>query len=72
MKWISVKDKLPGKCEDVLLFVNGEGYKTGCTVGHYAGARGIFYPADPESHVVYFSGITHWMPLPEPPEEETK
>ena len=53
--WISVKDRLPEKDEYVLCFCNiGDGFQA---IFHYGKER-------------KFNGtaVTHWMPLPEPPE----
>nr|DAV58861.1 MAG TPA: Protein of unknown function (DUF551) [Caudoviricetes sp.] len=53
--WISVKDRLPEKDEYVLCFCNiGDGFQA---IFHYGKER-------------KFNGtaVTHWMPLPKPPE----
>lgn len=53
--WISVKDRLPEKDEYVLCFCNiGDGFQA---IFHYGKER-------------KFNGtaVTHWMPLPNPPE----
>lgn len=63
-KWISIKDILPEENELVLLFGDDgvfRGYYSygsfSChPIGSYAGDGCVF-------------GITHWMPLPEPPNE---
>lgn len=54
-KWVSVKDRLPEKDEYVLCFCNiGDGFQA---IFHYGKER-------------KFNGtaVTHWMPLPKPPE----
>jgi hypothetical protein len=69
-KWISVKDKLPEVDELVLLYNNDEGV--------FRGYRGNEHP----THIYWacsptgsYAGdgsvhdITHWMPLPEGPNE---
>lgn len=67
--WISVKDRMPEKDKDVLVWLYGD----------YCIGR---YDQDPdnlqmrwkfEAFNLYeddMSYITHWMPLPEPPEKE--
>lgn len=54
-EWISVKDKLPEKGECILAY-------NGLIVSqcYYIG-DGIF---------TVICGVTHWMPLPEPPKDE--
>ena len=60
--WISVKDRLPEKDEDVIIY------------GKYIGASGTAYPEMLISDIDEFvcSGYVPiaWMPRPEPPEEE--
>ena len=60
--WISVIDRLPDENEYVLrLWPKGLWPKSGgiaCDVGR------IYY------EVLLCNGVTHWMPLPEPPEVE--
>lgn len=64
-EWISIKDRLPKPKEHVLLFGDDgvfRGYRDECIgwqcypIGTYAGDGCVF-------------GITHWMPLPKPPEK---
>lgn len=53
-EWISVDDRLPKPCEDVLVF-NEDGE---IEVGFAFRSEGIDW---------YSRKITHWMPLPQPP-----
>ena len=65
-EWISVKDRLPEKYKLVLCYKDGK-----TRIGYYIGAeyvKGVAAFAD-YSHTRSF-GVTHWMPLPEPPEVE--
>jgi len=66
-KWISVKDRLPEKADwrgDLVLVYTEEGY---IHTGLYEGEL-----ADEWPYKFNDSGyITHWMPLPEPPEKES-
>lgn len=66
-EWISVKDRLPEKFVSVLGYVpNLKSYQ----VVHecFLGSHGDWYTpmAYEEKEIM----VTHWMPLPEPPEEE--
>ena len=66
-KWINVNDKLPNKNEDVLVY-HGEFIGNLIDVYTYIGNN------EWEDDYGYWArtndeGITHWMPLPEPPKE---
>lgn len=65
MEWISVKDKLPQEFKRVLVYSD-----FGIDSKVFEG--GIFY--DGETHcycpIGKVDGVTHWMPLPKPPEKE--
>lgn len=66
--WISVKDRLPEKYKFVLCHKDGK-----TRIGYYIGAeyaKGVAAFAD-QSHAHSF-GVTHWMPLPEPPEVDAE
>ena len=67
-KWIPVTERLPNENEDVL-----------CSRGNHIGAlMDVYaYKGDNKWEDTYgywsyghVEGITHWMPLPEPPKEE--
>ncbi len=60
-EWISVKEKLPK--EDGYYLVS---YDLG-NMGKLTPLR-YFYSGCPEAFTA--TGITHWMPIPEPPEEK--
>ena len=59
LKWVSVKDRLPeipqpaGQVEEYLVVVSGNKVTVSCFTW-----KGTWYRHD----------ITHWMPLPEPPQ----
>lgn len=63
-EWISVKDRLPEGYTDVLVcFITASGYHVEVTFycdHHPDYGNGWYLPVN----------ITHWMPLPEPPEED--
>lgn len=63
MNWISVKDRLPenSKLTYVLCFDND----SGVWLGYYEDG---FWPTD---EGCIRGVVTHWMPLPEPPKDET-
>lgn len=72
MEWTSVKDRLPEKNEIILLYtasgkINVGGYGTEVLSKYYPDVDvlecgSIFYGESPLF-------VTHWMPLPEPPED---
>ena len=65
--WISVKDRMPMLIETVLFI--GKRYDG----GWFGTKRGYFdgtcWYADDEGTIYSTTPVTHWMPLPEPPEE---
>ena len=77
MDWISVKDRLPEKSGEYLVY--GPHVRTAWFAEslrenpqlEYYGAPNLpgFYNGDNEADWVEY-GITHWMPLPEPPKED--
>lgn len=61
--WINVKDSLPKDSRDVLIHTEDYAITTGC----YIRSSGEWWrTGNPCSRYT----VTHWMPLPEPPEEE--
>ena len=58
--WISVEEKLPESCQNVILFTSRKNVTIGDWDGYdWTGRQG-------KSHRL-LCGVTHWMPLPEPP-----
>ena len=60
-EWISVKDGLPDVGCDVLILYENKSYGVGAYSDTY---RDFFSGQFP------VKGVTHWMPLPEPPKED--
>ena len=60
-KWISVEDRLPEVGQEVLAIKNDRGY---CVVMYSDTYKGFFGGQFP------VNGVTHWMPLQEPPKGE--
>lgn len=78
-KWIPVTERLPDKDGDYLIFKNSP-YGGWCEVAGFAkdggkvdeydlgGCENVWYDYDSEYGYIGFDSVTHWMPLPEPPE----
>jgi len=60
-EWVSVKDKKPEDDRPVIVYHDGLYDKT-VIEGWYDNDTGLFFV---EGYTV--SGVTHWMPMPEPP-----
>ena len=71
-KWISVKDRLPDYMGEVLVIVSGKPHENitldgAYEIAEYDPVEGWILEMWPE----WGSGVvTHWMHLPEPPEED--
>ena len=65
MKWISVKDRLPGIDSTVMVY--DAGYE-GVFPARYD-EFGVFLLRDGAGEDEAYE-VTHWMPLPKPPKEE--
>ncbi len=67
-KWISVEERLPEPGQGVLVY-DDCGYMS---VADYTHDK--HFPTVYEFHVngEYEPGVTHWMPLPEPPKEDAE
>jgi len=65
--WISVKDEMPMQIETVLFIgknCHGDWFRA--KRGYF---DGTFWHSDDSGTVYSTTPVTHWMPLPEPPEE---
>lgn len=80
MKWISVKDRLPEEKTYVLVYVKylaSVDFKCNVRHGwlkHPAGVKSEYnfiVPHQEGSEFKYAWEVTHWMPLPPPPKEQT-
>lgn len=66
--WISVKDRLPEESGYVLVHCSEpKGYIRGV---QYSAKNKAFNASDDSNAESAFTDVTHWMPLPEPPENE--
>lgn len=64
MKWISVEDRLPTTFVSVLGYMTDAGEFPAVRECYCIGGNEFYFPALFERHPV-----SHWMPMPEPPEE---
>lgn len=65
-QWIKCKERMPELKQTVLVY--GNGHYCVCTFdgGNARTNQYLFYPYDMNKNI---TGITHWMPLPEKPNE---
>lgn len=69
-EWISVQDRLPTAREDVLVVAYWhEKYQS--LMGWFSPNGKVWRVTTPNEEMTDVS-VTHWMPLPEPPKEESK
>lgn len=69
MEWISIKEKLPRPLENVMVYSKSQGVWLGFYEPNIYDVENntSFYLRD---DLGLYCDITHWMPLPEEPEEE--
>lgn len=73
MNWISVKDRLPEKDDVYIICLNSAYYDRDKGVIHYKMVYYAFWDYghwDLEECYANEEDVTHWMPFPEPPEED--
>jgi hypothetical protein len=67
-KWIPVTERLPEDNERVLVYHDDGMIRFGINKGGFADVVSTHYLQN--NHRTWFSRVTHWMPLPEPPKGE--
>lgn len=65
-RWIPVEEILPENGSKVLVFIPG----IGCEIAMYLNLPTIGYVGFRVGGAACNSSVTHWMPLPKPPEDE--
>jgi len=68
--WISVEDRLPEDDGDVLVCYDWRAKEDNAYFSHESPIVIDFLAGGKWVHDVYYGDITHWMPLPDPPEED--
>ncbi len=70
MEWISVKDRLPEHGQDVIVY-GPDGVVAYVTymANDNLLYTGFYFDVGGE-YITLLKGITHWMPLPEPPNKQ--
>ena len=69
-KWIEVASEVPDDDKDVLIYMKETNEThSAVSVGHLRMGRWFDYAA---SYDLPTDCVTHWMPLPEPPNEKEK
>ena len=71
MRWIPVEERLPEESDGMVLFTNRKAVTSGYRnhMFRMSGEEGIYAPAIRKGGG--YMRVTHWMPLPEAPKEET-
>lgn len=71
-KWIPVTERLPEKGKKVLVFAYGNDVFTAMLTNRAENNNPVFECNKSFLEIAKPGRITHWMPLPEPPKEETE
>lgn len=72
MKWISVKDRLPERGIEVLIYVNCKWivpYRILARLGYKYDNSKVFNTGDDK---IDLDEVSHWTPLPPPPRKEER
>lgn len=67
-KWIPVSEQLPPIDEEVLVFAYGNEIRVWVLEKQYPYSADVYWECE-EGYWEEVSVVTHWMPLPEPPED---
>lgn len=65
--WIPCSERIPEKSTSVL--ISAQGHRV---TAFYDSVKGVFMLTETEGLFYSMSAVTHWMPLPDPPEAEDK
>lgn len=65
--WIPCRERMPEKSTSVL--ISAQGHRV---TAFYDSVKGVFMLTETEGLFYSMSAVTHWMPLPDPPETEDK
>lgn len=65
VKWINVNESLPKRHENVLVFIPDNGWMY---IAHFVGRKNKKILFDNSYWFGPTSKVTHWMPLPKPPQ----
>ena len=71
-EWIKTSDRLPRDCEKVLLCTKDKAVSSGYMIIDGDGVVGVNYSgttANIKTWGIRGIDFTHWMPLPEPPQD---
>ncbi len=71
--WISVKDRLPNQSNvNIICLINNKPILCAvhdCTFSLTKNNVSFYWPDNTWIKDIYYSEVTHWMPLPDPPNE---
>lgn len=62
--WIPCSERMPEK--DTSVLISAQGHRVSA---FYDAVKGVFMLTETEGLFYSMSAVTHWMPLPDPPEE---
>lgn len=63
--WIPCSERMPEK--DMSVLISAQGHRV---TAYYDAVKGVFMLTETEGLFYSMSAVTHWMPLPEPPQRK--